>query len=231
MSIQQVDNLYVNSGIVVPKGSGAGIKIDPTLASPDFGWKDLIGQINPHVGGGTAPASSLIRGTATHIRAWSFTANQVIDDVTFHMPHDYVPGTDIFAHIHWTHSGTSISGNLVMDWYVTYCKGYNQASQTFAAEKNITQTIPTANVAAYPQYGHFIEEFQLSSSTPDATHIDRALLEVDGLLKIGMVATTVPTINGAPGGSVNAPFILMVDLHYQATGVATKGRNYPNFYV
>ena len=33
-------------------------------------------------------------------------ANAVIDDITFHLPHDYVPNTDIFIHVHWTHAGT-----------------------------------------------------------------------------------------------------------------------------
>ena len=231
MSTQIFDSVELTTGIVFPKASGLGIKIDP-FGPAAFGFRDLTGQINPHVGGGaTPPVSTLVRGTGTHVRAYAFPTNAVIDDITFHMPHDYVPGTDMYLHLHWTHAGTAISGNLVVDWYLTYCKGYNQASQTFFAEKNVTLTIPTANVTAFPKYGHFINEFQITNVGGDATHIDNTTLEVDGLIKVGAIATTIPSISGSPGGSANNPFFLMVDLHYQSAGLmTTKNKNFP-FYT
>ena len=115
------------------------------------------------------------------------------------------------------YAGTAIAGNLTLNYYHTYCKGYNQTSQVFPAEKTITHTIPVTNVAGNPQYGHFIEEILLSSSTPNATQLDSSLIEVDGIIKVSMTVSAIPTISGNPAGSANEPFILMVDIHYQST--------------
>lgn len=215
-------------GLVLPKTTGTGIKIDQS--TPTFGWKDMQGQLAPHVGGGISPTSTLIKGSGTHMRAWAFSGGDVLDSIMFHIPHDYVAGTDVYIHTHWQHAGTSISGNFVMTWYTNYAKGYTQAGQVFGSEITIVQTVPTANIATYPQYAHNISEFQLSNSGGDATHLNTLLLEPDGIINVAMVATTIPTINGNPGGSVNEPLIMTIDLHYQSTQVATKNKNYP-FYT
>ena len=227
-SVNLGNNSVTTSELILPKTAGTGIKIDTAL--PTFGWKDLLGPIYPHPIGGTAPSSTLLKGNGTHMRAYSFSAGDVVDSVLFHIPHDYVPNSHVFLHAHWKHSGTAISGNLVLTLYVNYAKGYNQAGQIFGNEITITQTIPTANVATFPRYGHFINEFQLSNAGGDATHLNTALLEPDGIINVAMVATTIPTILGAPAGSANEPFIFMIDLHYQSTQTATKDKNLP-FYT
>lgn len=209
--------------IIQPKESGEGIKVDPS--SPVYGWKDLVGQIIPRSGGAPAPAFVAYRGT--NLLSYAFQAGDKIDQMVFHMPHDYVPGSDMFIHLHWGQHGTAISGNFVVTWNASYCKGYNQAAQTFNSELTITQTIPTPNVTTYPRWGHFIEEFQLTNAGGDATHLDRGLLEIDGLILVALTTTTIPTITG---GTTNLPFIFTADLHYQSTQLATKGRNYP-FYT
>jgi len=234
MATQVFDNLQVTTGLVFPKIAGIGIQIEnnanPYPSSPTFGWRDLLGPIIPHVGGGSAPTSTLYRGAGTNIRLYSFAANNVIDQIPFHLPHDYVPGTDIYFHMHWTHAGTAISGNFVMNWYFTYAKGYNQSGQILTAEINNTQTIATANVAAFPQHGHFINELQCSVAGGSGTQLNSSLFEPDGVIIVGGVATTIPTITGSPGGSVNNPFIFYCDLHYQSTGINTKNKNVP-FYT
>jgi len=232
MSVQTLDSLQLTTGLVFPKASGLGVKIatnsppDPSAAA--FGYRDLKGLIVPHVGGGSAPTSTLYRGTGTNIRKYSFAAANVIDQICLHMDHDYAPGTDMFLHLHWLHAGTAISGSFVVNWYLTYAKGYNQA--IFPAEINVTQTISTPNIATIPQYSHQIHEFQCTIAGGDSTHIDTNQLEPDGELCISAVITTIPTITGAPGGSVNAPFIDYVDVHYQSTGLHTKNKNQP-FYT
>ncbi|MCK4635848.1 MAG: hypothetical protein KAT32_03215 [Candidatus Moranbacteria bacterium] len=79
--------------LVFDKAVGNGIKIDTT--TPDFGWRDLTGPIIPKAGGGTAPAFTAFRGT--NIKSYAFQSSDVIDNITFHLPHDYVPGTDIYT--------------------------------------------------------------------------------------------------------------------------------------
>lgn len=218
----------INGDIVFRKDSQTGVKFNPD--SPDWGWDDMLGQIQPKEVGSNTPTLTLVRGTGTNIKAFAFSVGDIIDDVTIHINHRLVPLSDIFAHVHWEHAGTAISGTLELTWYVTYCKGYNQAGETFIAEKTIVQQISVTSITSHPQYAHFIDEFQLSNSGGDATHLDNTKLEVDGLIKIAIKVTQIPTITGAPAGSANEPFILMADIHAKSKSIVTPNKNYP-FYT
>ncbi len=204
--------------IILPKEAAEGIQVDPD--SPDWGWRDLEGVIKePPVGAGS-PALTVFRG---NIKGMAFAANDTYD-LVYHMPHDWVSGSDLHFHPHWSHNDTSISGNLVLTYYVTYAKGHNQAD--YPAEITITQTIATTSVAVTPQYGHRLNEFQLSSASPSASQLDTDDLEPDGLIKVHLVLTTLPTLSGGSGKI----FIDHVDIHYQSSNIGTKQKA-PNFYV
>ena len=211
-----------NSILTFDKSSGRGIKID--TATPTFGWRDLLGAIIPKARGGTAPAFTAFRGT--NVKEYAFQAADIIEDITYHIPHDYVLGSDIHLHLHWGHNGTAISGNLVVDYYLMYAKGHGQA--IFNSEINITETISTPNVADRPQWGHEIDEIQVSNDGGDATHLDRALLEPDGVIKLSLITTTIPTITGS--ATSDLPYLFTVDIHYQSTNIATKDKA-PDFYA
>ena len=146
-------------------------------------------------------------------------------EIVFHVPHDYVPGTDMYIHVHWLHNGTAISGSLVVDMVHTYAKGHNQ--QIFPAEKTVTLTVSTPDIATIPRYVHRTDEIQLSSNGGSGTLMDSAQLEVDGIIMVHLALTTKPTITGGTSADV---FIPSVDIHYQTTGVNTKQKA-PNFYV
>ena len=214
------DTVTINDNLVLSSTSGEGIKIDP--AAPTFGWKDLLGEVRPKTTGVGSPALSTFR--AGQVRAYSFNAGDEYDG-SFHIPHDWVPGTNIYLHTHWAHNGTAISGSLVLNWYLTYAKGHNQA--VFPAEINNTQTITTTSIGTHPQYQHFIDEIQISTAGGSGTQLNTTNLEPDGLILFRMDATTIPTITG---GTPNHPFILFLDLHYQATNITTKNKA-PNFYT
>lgn len=216
--------LLKDDSVVFCHDAVCGVKVDQT--SPVYGWKDLTGQIVPRSGGAPAPAFTAFRGT--NLLCYAFDVGDKIDNIAFHWPHDYVPGSDVFFHVHWGHNGTAIAGTFKINWFFTWAKGYNQAGQIFNAEKQIDQTISITNVAGHPQWGHIIDEFQLSNAGGDATHLDRALFETDGLLMVSMNIETVPTITGS--ATTNRPYVFMVDVHYQSNQLATKARNAP-FYV
>jgi hypothetical protein len=215
-----VTTLTATAGLILPKTSGIGIKID--TAAPTFPWRDLIGDMRPDPGGTNSPTLNVFRGGAG--RQYSYSVNDKMD-FQFHIPHDYVPGTDLFIHIHWSHNGTAISGNMVASIASTYAKGHNQA--IFPAEKTVTITYPTVDIATTPQYIHRIDEVQWSSSGGSSTLFDTAIIEPDGLILGCMTVTGIPTITG---GSPNEPFVTYVDLHYQSTGMGTKQKA-PSFYV
>lgn len=210
---------YVGANIVIPKTSGVGIKVDQDAAT--FGWRDIIGNISPKASGAGSPTRAVYNGGT--LGQYSFAANDVCD-FEFHIPHDYVPGTDLYFHVHWSHNGTSISGNFTSTFSYSYAKGHNQAN--FAAEKTITvPAYDTTDIATTPRYRHRIEETALTSDGGSASLTDRALIEVDGLVIGTLKVTSLPTIGG--GGKL---FIHTCDIHYQSTNIGTKAKA-PNFYT
>jgi len=202
---------------VFPKTSGIGLKVD--TSSPTFPWCDKEGILIWDTTGPNAATLSTYRGGL--VREYAFSANDKVD-CKFHMPHDYLPGSDIFIHVHWSHNGTAISGNNVMTLTHIYAKGHNQAN--FSAEKAVTITYATTDITTTPQYRHRIDEVQLSVAGGSATQLDSSTLEVDGVILVNLTQTTIPTITG---GSPNEPFIHYVDLHYQSTGLGTKQKAPP----
>ena len=208
----------VADSIIIPDETGYGIKVDPD--APSWGWRDITGMVLPDQQGANAPALTAFRGGSVRRYAFSNTDKA---DCEFHIPHDYVPGTDLYIHYHWAHNGTAISGNIVADFYVTYAK---RATGAFGAEKNVTNTTNTVNISTTPQYQHNVYESQLSTSGGSATLLDTDDIEVDGVIGVNFTMTTIPTITG---GSPNEPFVFMIDLHYQSTNIGTKDKD-PGYY-
>jgi hypothetical protein len=209
--------LVLGDHLRMPKTKGKGVQIGSA-----FGWRDIIGDVSPREAPGAGvPVLATFRGGT--VRTWFYAANDKCDMV-FHMPHDYVPGSDLHLHLHWSHNGTGISGQLVVTFAVSYARGHDQAA--FAAEVAPVLTVSTPNIATVPQYQHRIDELQLSAAAPSATQLDSDLLEPDGLLLINLNTTTIPTITG---GTRAQPTFLTLDLHYQSTNVGTAAKA-PNFY-
>lgn len=207
----------VTDNIIISKTSGEGIKLDP--ATPTFGWRDIIGPVVPKATGAGSPTRRQYAGG--NVYDWSFAENDVCD-FGFHIPHDYVPGSDLHIHVHWSHNGTNITGNAVFTFYWQYAKGHNQAN--FHAEKSTTITYNTTDLATTPQYRHRIDEVAITASSGDSSHTLNTDIEVDGVIMGQLKLTTLPTITG---GNL---FIHTVDLHYQSTNLATKQKA-PNFWT
>jgi hypothetical protein len=210
-----IQRLTDTSNFILPKASGKGIKIDYT--TPTFGWRDLRAEIRTRGVGATDPNDSIYRG---NVKAYSFAVGDLAW-IEFHMTHDYVLGTDIFLHYHWSHNSADVTGgNITIGANVTYAKGHNQGA--FSAT---VKPIITAN-ASIIRYQHMISELQLSASSPSATQIDTNNLEPDGLIlaRVYLSANNITSSNGVPD-----PFIHEVDIHYQSTNIATKDK-IPDFY-
>lgn len=221
---QKLSNISVSGlalfrgAVVLRKHPGGGIKIDAD--APTWCWRDIIGKVIPKATGAGSPTRSVYIGG--QLGQYSFVANDTYD-MEFHIPHDYVPGTDVYIHIHWSHNGTTISGNAVFDIYHSYAKGHNQAN--FVAEKNLTITFNTVDIATTPQYRHRIDEIIMSGASATATLMDRDDVEPDGLILMTVKITTLPAIGG--GGKL---FIHTSDIHYQSTNIGTKQKS-PDFWT
>ena len=225
----------------ISDGAGSGSWISPTVLSTgkrkglvltsdgadsssfdEVVWKDLTGEVTLR-GVASDPAFTAFR---TNVYAHSFTAGEIAY-FAFHIPHDYVPGTDIFFHVHWGHNAaTSIIGDMVWTYHASYSKGHNQAG--FPAPVTGTITFATTNIATTPQYRHRVDEIQLSAASPSAAQIDSDIIEVDGIILIQLTATTIPTmVTASPASSV---YLFYSDVHYQASGIGTLNKA-PDFYT
>lgn len=208
-----------NSGnLILPKTSGNGIQLDN--ASPTFGWNDLLGPITTKGTGATVPTFAAFIGNIFEYQFDTVGApgSARTAYLVYHMPHDYVPGTDLYWHIHWAHNSASlIAGALTWKYEVSYAKGFNQ--QAFGATK-----IGTVTQLASPfQYQHMVAECQLSVAGGSATQLDSSQLEVDGIIILAFSCSD----NGMTPAT--NPFVFTSDIHYQSTGITTKNKA-PNFY-
>lgn len=202
--VPECDNIVVNNA------AGHGLKVDET--NPVYPWFDLLGEVHSDTNTGAAkPAFNAFIG---NIKEWQMDiGNEVF--VRFHMPHDYVPGTDLYIHAHWAHNSTIVtSGGADFRFECSYAKGYDQMAFTNPVTVGGNQNASTV------QYQHMITEFQLSSVGGNGgTLINSNLLEVDGLILCRCYLNNL-TINGSV-----KPFLFYIDLHYQSTGIGTKNKN------
>lgn len=186
-------------------------------------WRDIIGAVTPKATGAGSPVRAVYAGGV--VGDYSFVANDVCDFI-FHMPHDIALNDDqtpkdMHFHVHWSHTGTSISGSLTFTF--TYMVGKRDG--IFSAEKTITITFATTNIATTPRYKHHVHETQITAPAATATITANADIEVDGLIVGTLKVTSLPTIGG--GGKL---FVHTADLHYQSTNLGTKNRA-SNFYT
>ena len=211
--------LKINEGdLVLPKTSGVGMKVDVT--SPTFGWRDLKGLQIIDTAGASRPTLTVFQsGGAVKMLAFGVNDEQ---NYAFHIPHDWLPGSDCFLHVHWGHNGTAISGNVVFT--MTY--SYADRDDVFNAEQAETITFNTVDIATTPQHNQFVTEIQLSDTGGTGNFIDSDDITVDGEIIANLELTTLPTITG--GDSVI--FISYVDIHYQSTNVGTKNKS-ADFYA
>ena len=208
----------VEGSLNFPKDPGVALKIEN-----QFGWVDLIGDITPRQNGVDAPSLKQFNG---NIYYYAFAIRNK-SDCQFHIPHDYAPGSDLYAHIHWSHNGSAISGSFIVNMYVTYAKGHGQGTFTNIIPMVISETGLT--ITNTPQFCHKVTEVKISTAGGGTNFINTNDIEVDGIVSINFDVVTIPSISGSIS-STNLPFVFCLDLHMQSTGLSTKNKS-PNFYA
>lgn len=214
-----VQNVFVGQDIIVPKTSGTGIKIDS--AAPGFGFADILGDQFSKNTGATKPLLTAYNGA---INGWLFGVGDEAF-ISYHIPHDYVAGSEIFLHIHWSHIGTLVTGgDVTFKATSIYSKGHNQAAfQSTPATGTFTGTASTI------QYQHILSEASYSASTPTGIQIDQDLIEPDGVIELTFeVDANNLTVSS---GGVPDIFVHFVDIHYQSTGIIGTKAKVPDFYT
>lgn len=199
---------YNSYNPVISHAKEDGIKLNTD--NPQFGWHDLTSPITIDLGAASGkPTFADFVGT---IKRYQFK----VGDSTyhnFHIPHDYVPGSNLHIHVHWAHNSSSVTGgSTTWQFEATYAKGYNQASFTSPVTTTVTQT------AILTPLTHQIAEVQLSTPGGAANMLDSDQIETDGLL---VVHTSL--LSNSIGVD---PFMIFCDVHYQSNGRPTKNRNF-----
>lgn len=174
---------------------------------PRLVWRDSLADMSRSpVPGGANPTWTTYQG---NINAHSFSATSSTGHLwaSFHVDHDYAPGTLAYLHVHSSPATAGQTGNALWEIEYSIARGHNQAS--FSAPATLTLTCATSA----SQYRHQITE--------DTAGI--SLLEPDALLLIA-----VRRLGAAGGDTCNgAQFLHFVDLHYQADRYGTTQKAPP----
>ena len=205
-----VDLTVSANSIILSSNTNKGLKVD--LVNPTYPYFDLLGTVDVEESGG--PNRPNYTTYKSGIKQWQFALDDHIYN-NFHLPHDYVPGSNIFVHVHWSTNAVSSAGSPTFEIEATFAKGFGQ--QQFS--NNVTVTVSNAYINSYT---HMISETQLSSPGGVGSLLNSNDLETDGIICIRTKLLTNTL-------SVE-PFIHFVDLHYQSTGIGTKNKS-PNFYT
>lgn len=206
-AVKLPDGVIATGDVVLPNTSGVGIKIGDADSS-DFGWRDITGEVQTRGVGATDPAWTQIGASAMY--AFSFAINDVCW-MAFHVPHDYIPGSGWYLHVHWLPDGTD-ANSVKWSFSWMYAKGHNQAAFNVASLTTDTMTQTVGGT----QYQHYVTESGEQSGTN---------VEPDGIIYVKITRVT-------NGGTDNTDEILMLtsDVHYQSNNLATKNKS-PNFYT
>lgn len=220
------DILLANAEFLVfDKASGNGIKVD--TATPTFGFADLLGDQFSKNTGGTKPTLVAYNGD---VDAWQFS-NGDEAFLTYHIPHDYVPGTDVHLHVHWSQNAAGATGGTVdFKYFAIYAKGHNQASGSTFTGTPKTATFSSIDIndgsSGLSQYQHHLTEVTISAATATAALFDRDDFEPDGVIELTLEMDAT-NLTGTPSD----PFIHYADLHYQTTGIIGTKARAPDFYA
>lgn len=221
---------YCPDNLVLPKTSGKGIMVD--TSAPTYGWRDILGAIEtrPAAGGGATAIPDYVayRGSIYAYRFGTAAPDNHLHEcfLNFHVPHDYVPSSEIYIHVHWSQITVDTGGTAgvpgVAKWYfdISYADGHGTPGG--AADPFIAPfTVSITQQGSTTQYGHMIAEVQLTGGTLAASTV-----QIDGIFQVRLYRDPADAADTLDQNT----FVHFVDLHYQSTGIGTKQKA-PDFYT
>ena len=178
-----------------------------TQAAPELAWRDITSEMFARTSGSAAPSLSLFRGM---LYTWQFLPSTLQSlYATFHMPHDYAPGTPIYIHVHWSEAAPD-GGKVRWGFEYSIAKGHGQEAFPNTSITYVEQTCGGA-------YYHMVAETGAISSRS---------LEPDALILV-RIFRDAPHANDTSG---QGAFAFTCHIHYQADRHGTLNRA-PNFYA
>ena len=178
-------------------------------------WKDLIGKTSFKGSGTSIPPFQAYRSTM-----WE-TGFNVVGNTTYyfsyHLPHDYIQGTDIFIHAHHSTTAAAETGAFEFQIKASYGSVDSEISNPIS-----TEDIVYTHVGANDQYKHKVTEIQLSTPGGSGNLLDTDLLDTDGMIWIRLCRQDSDTILFP-----ESLFLHQVDIHYQAYSGGTLNKVAP----
>ena len=222
-----VPELRILTDLILSKHSGNGIKVDTDF--PTFGFADIIGDQFSKNTGATKPTLATYNGAT---KAWQFGDGDEAY-ISYHIPHDHVPGTDIFLHIHWSQTSATVTGGTIDFRYsAIYAKGHNQADGSAFISTPKTGLFSSINIndgaSGLDRYQQHLTEIIISGEEATAALLDRDDFEPDGVIELTL---EMDANNLTDSVSVLDPFIHFVDIHYETTGLIGTKQKVPDFNV
>jgi len=171
------------------------------------GYKDLLPTGGYSPGGASDPTVKTFKAP---ILLPAFAGGGANNQATyrFHIPHDWVIGSDFYMHTHWALNEASPTGNV--KWKITWCYARGYELGDFGTE--IVTTLADADVSA-TQYAHHITES--AAITPAILGEDA---QIDGMILACVERDTTDTNN-------DDAFLIEFDIHYLSDGNTTVDKN------
>lgn len=172
------------------------------------GYEDLKPTGGHTPNGAAAPSTTNSIGIH-ELLEFSGTTNKRITMI-YHLPHDFIEGTDLFIHIHHAPVAATPSGDVQWKAHYQYSEGYENGVYSGS---DLTETI-TADLTDVSQFTHMITEGVAINDTSLSKTIRTDGIFIITLERLASVDT-----------STDAEVFFEMDLHYKSDGTKTVNKN------
>jgi hypothetical protein len=182
--------------------------IDALEVRTGQGWNDLVQDVTVRTGS-NAPSPTIFIGGISAYEFSPTTMNECF--VNFHMRHDYIAGTMVYPHVHWSHN-TDAAG--VVRWGFEYTLARRNDSTGVVTFASPSTLYIEHTVSLGESYQHHVNE------AADGLGIDGTNLQEDALI-ICRVFRDATHINDTYPDPIH---LLTVDIHYECNTLSTPLR-------
>jgi hypothetical protein len=184
------------------------------------GWKDLVADPHTHGTNLKDPAESAI--SAGFFRGLEFSNESAGNEkevyCSFHIGHDYMMGTRVYPHVHWTPGNTTSVDAVRWGFQYSVAKGHSQ--QAWFTEGGGSTTVYVTQTLSGTAYMHHVAEVS------DADAIPTTNLEPDSVILMRIFRDSANAADTL-GASV---WMTTVDMHYLADRASTP-KKAPGFFL
>lgn len=194
------DSIHITK-VIASTHSGVTTSEAALSSASTDGYEDLKPTGEYSASGASSPTGKSFRGDH-YLEAFS-----VGDKATykFHLTHDLIAGSDLYAHVHWSNNQASPTGTVNWRTTMSYARGYKLGQFD-------TDIVKDFGGDTGVQYDHMIEESTAITSTDVGEDI-----QTDGVI--------ILTLERLAGTNTDDAFLIEVDLHYHSDGKKTIERN------